>query len=81
MSKFSENTKEYEKKEKKENNRKDKLASYFYDLSKLSFGGVAIGSGISWVNDIKRFELMLILLFGVYLTFAFAYLANKTLKQ
>ena len=44
MSNFAENTEKKQVISNQEYNRKEKMAGYFYDLSKLSFGGVVIGA-------------------------------------
>ena len=46
MSDFDTKRKASEKAEKRNDIRKEKLAGYFYDLSKLVFGGLVVG-GIS----------------------------------
>lgn len=71
-----------ERRETNERNkaRRDKLAGYFFDLSKLIFAGLVIGGitplfsqeseGINWITIIT----------GVCTTYIFAFLANRILK-
>lgn len=58
----------------------DRLASFLFDLAKLSFAGVVIGTGISYVNDTANMLLFWVFVFGVYLTFGLAYLAYSIIK-
>ena len=49
MSEFESKRKVSEKAEKRNDVRKEKLAGYFFDLSKLVFGGLVVGGGLSYV--------------------------------
>lgn len=61
--------------------RREKLAGYFFDLSKLSFAGLVIGSlspifsgsSFGWFNGAA-------LACGAIATLAFAIIGNKTIK-
>lgn len=60
--------------------RREKLAGYFFDLSKLIFAALVLG-GITPLftntsNDINWITILL----GVFSTFIFANFANKILK-
>lgn len=61
-------------------NVREKVAGYFFDMSKLTFAGVAVGSGISFINDPTSYRFINVMFFGIYLTFMFAYVAYKLLK-
>lgn len=60
--------------------RREKLAGYFFDASKLILAGVVIG-GITplYANDEKEINLYIILA-GVVATILLAWIANKILK-
>lgn len=60
--------------------RREKLAGYFYDLSKLSFTGLVIGVVIPLVLDGKNPSLWGIAITGIILTYASAMLAHKILR-
>lgn len=68
--------------EAKERNkvRREKLAGYCYDLSKVTFGGLVIG-GISPIfhNDYS-FSAVGAIVFGVITTLTLAKIANEILK-
>lgn len=60
--------------------RREKLAGYFYDLSKLSFTGLVISVVIQLVTDITNPWLWGTEIIGIVLTCLLARLANKILK-
>lgn len=70
------------KKETKERDktRKGKLASYFFDLSKLSFAGLVIGIVIPLYSNITDENSWYAIITGIILTTMSALLANKILK-
>ena len=60
--------------------RKEKLADYFYDLSKLIFAAMVLGGMSSlYTGDFKPF-ILYIMSVGIALTYATAFLANRILK-
>lgn len=60
--------------------RREKLAGYFFDLSKLSFTGLVIGVVIPLALDGKNPSLWGIAITGIILTYASAMLAHKILR-
>lgn len=70
------------KKETKERDktRKEKLASYFFDLSKLSFAGLVIGIVTPLYSNITDENSWYAIITGIILTTMSALLANKILK-
>ena len=81
MSKFAENIKKVEHGREVRRTARDRLAAYFFDMSKLAFGGVVIGAGIAYLNDTSNRPLFWVFLFGIYLTCMLAYLAYRILKR
>jgi hypothetical protein len=81
MSNFSDNNKVREEKRVKNSLRREKLASYFFDLSKLSFGGSAFATVFAWINDITNYWYVVVFAVGMAATIIFAVMANKLLKQ
>ena len=60
--------------------RKEKLADYFYDLSKLTFGAMVIGGmSLVFTEGFKSSYVPMVLV-GVATTYITAYLANRILK-
>lgn len=80
MSKLDEVFKPREQLRKRNETRREKLAGYFFDLSKLTFAGLVIGGvtplfkddadGIGWVTT----------LLGIVSTYIFAFFANRIIK-
>lgn len=80
MSKLDEVFKPREQLRKRNETRREKLAGYFFDLSKLTFAGLVIGGvtplfkddadGIGWVT----------ILLGIVSTYIFAFFANRIIK-
>ena len=60
--------------------RKEKLAGYFFDLSKLSFAGLVIGIIIPLYTNFLDENNWYIAVTGIVLTTLSALLANKILK-
>ena len=64
----------------KDKTRREKLAGYFFDLSKLSFTGLVISIILPLFSNVENTILWLAALFGTVLTISSAMLANKILK-
>lgn len=78
MSNFERVRKIKEENRKKSDTRREKLAGYFFDLSKLSFAGLIVGLILPLFSDISDVTNWLSVLFGVLLTIIPALLANKS---
>lgn len=60
--------------------RKDKLAGYFFDISKLSFGAMVLGGLTPMITGKFDYMNLLYVLFGVCMTILFAIVGNRILK-
>ena len=60
--------------------RREKLAGYFYDLSKLSFAGIFVSVIVPLFTETLNLRMWIVAIFGVVLTILSARLANKILK-
>lgn len=60
--------------------RREKLAGYFFDLSKLSFAGLVVGVVIPIFSNVKDEHNWYVVLIGIVLTSLSALLANKILR-
>lgn len=80
MSKFYDNTKTKEEARVRTDRRKERLAQYLFDLSKLSFGGSVFAAVFAWINDINNYWYLIVLAVGLIATVIFAKLANSILK-
>lgn len=70
------------KKERKERDkvRREKLAGYYFDLSKLSFAGIFVSVIIPIITNEQNARMWVAAIFGLVLTVLSASLANKILK-
>lgn len=60
--------------------RREKLAGYFFDMSKLSFAGLVISIILPLLSDVENPIMWIVASFGLVLTASSALLANKILK-
>lgn len=81
MGRFYDSIKKEEGRRERKRTARDRLAAYFFDMSKLAFGGVVIGAGIAYLNDTTNKPLFWVFIFGIYLTCSFAYLAYTILRR
>ena len=80
MGNFSDQQKEKDEKKEKDKTRKEKLAGYFFDLSKICFTGMVISFILPLISESDNMTMWLVTLFGICLTISSAMLANKILK-
>lgn len=80
MSRFYDDTKAKEGVRVKNSLRREKLASYFFDLSKLSLGGVVFTACFGWLNDNDNYMYIYAVIVGLAITIILAIIANKLLK-
>ena len=80
MSKYSEHIELKKEVKEKDRVRREKLASYFYDSSKLVLAGVVIG-GLTPIYTQQTEEVNLgVILMGSVATILLAWIGNKILK-
>lgn len=80
MGTFDENRKSKEEIKKKNEIRKEKMAGFFYDLSKLSFAGLVIGGFSPLIINLDNSMNWVTAISGVISTCGLAFLANRILK-
>lgn len=80
MGTFDENRKSKEEIKKKDEIRKEKMAGFFYDLSKLSFAGLVIGGFSPLIINLDNSMNWVTAISGVISTCGLAFLANRILK-
>ena len=80
MGNFAEAVKIKDEMKKRDATRREKLAGYFFDLSKLIFAGMVIGLILPLLSDTENAKMWIIAVFGIILTTLSALLANKILK-
>ncbi len=60
--------------------RKEKLGGYFYNISQLTFTGTGVGGLLPFLKGAATIGDIYVLVFGVFMTAATAYFANRILK-
>ena len=60
--------------------RKEKLAGYFYNISQLTFTGTGLGGFLPLLKGDVGVGNIIVLIFGMAMTTAFAVAANRILK-
>ena len=80
MGNFSRQQEEKKDVREKDKTRREKLAGYFFDLSKLSFAGLVIGVVIPLYSDLSNENYWYSICTGIVLTIISAVFANKILK-
>lgn len=80
MSKLDEVFKPREQLRKRNETRREKLAGYFFDLSKLTFAGLVIGIILPLFTNADDPNNWYVIIIGIILTVLTALLANKIMK-
>lgn len=73
------------KKPKKKSRKRRSLAgkhlvSFFYDLAKISFTALVVGSVVSVATQQERMEYWVLIFIGVFVTYIFSYIGYKIIK-
>ncbi|HJA87816.1 MAG TPA: hypothetical protein H9778_03840 [Candidatus Parabacteroides intestinavium] len=80
MGKFAERQEALQEAKEWHKVRREKLAGYFFDISKLSFAGLVISLLLPLFSDFENQTIRIVISFGLVLTISSALLANKILK-
>ena len=80
MGNFSSRQNKVDNARERDHQRRDRLAGYFYDLSKLSFAGLVIGVITQLFTDGGGESNLSVIITGLVLTVLSAMLANKILE-
>ncbi|WP_262279357.1 hypothetical protein [Hallella absiana] len=65
----------------KKQTRREKLAGYFYDISKLTYAALVLGGIVPALTKMNVRINILAIVFGILMSYVFAYFANKILKS
>ena len=65
----------------KKQTRREKLAGYFYDISKLTYAALVLGGIVPALTKTTVRINILAIVFGILMSYVFAYFANKILKS
>lgn len=81
MGNWSERQEEKREGKEKDKTRREKLAGYFFDLSKLSFAGLVVGGIVSIKPDNIDYSIEIYrAIIGCFFTISLARIANIILK-
>lgn len=81
MGNWSERQEERKETKEKEKTSRDTLGKFFYDLSKLAFAALVIGSLASVVVDHNNADYWILIGIGSFATYIFAYIGYKIIKS
>lgn len=80
MGNFSKMQEEKKERKEKDNTRREKLAGYFFDSSKLILAGVVIGGITPLFTNVSNEINWTTIVLGIFSTYIFANFANRILK-
>lgn len=81
MSNFSNDIKEKEERKAKRSLGQETLGKFFYDLAKIVFTALVIGSIMIIVTDVTRIEYYIVTAVGLIATYSLAFIGNKIIKS
>ena len=81
MGKFAERQEWLKKAEETRRLSRDKLGSFFYDLAKIAFTALVVGSIVSVVTEQKKFEHWILIAIGSLVTYIFSIIGYKIIKS
>lgn len=64
----------------KEKLSREALGKFFYDLAKISFTALVVGSVVSVATQQERMEYWVLIFIGVFVTYIFSYIGYKIIK-
>ncbi len=80
MGKFVEQQKAKEEQNERDRTSRENLGKFFYDLAKLSFATLVIGSTASVIIKEDDVDSWIIISIGAFVTYIFAYIGYKIIK-
>lgn len=81
MSSFSDQHSNRKEAREKEKLSKETLGKFFYDLAKIAFTALVVGSIVSVVSEQKTTEYTILTLIGILVTCALALIGHKIIKS
>ena len=81
MSNFEENRKAKEELKERDKTSRENLGKFFYDLAKLSFATLVIGSTASVIIQENNFDFWIIISIGAFVTYIFAYIGYNKINR
>ena len=65
----------------KEKTSRETLVKFFYDLAKISFTALVVGSVVSVATQQEKVDNWVLILIGIFVTYIFSYIGYKIIKQ
>ncbi|WP_373151436.1 MULTISPECIES: DUF6722 family protein [Bacteroidaceae] len=81
MGNWSEQQEAKKEVKEKEKASRETLGKFFYDLAKISFTALVVGSIVSVATQQERLEYWLLILIGMFVTYIFSYIGYKIIKM
>lgn len=81
MGNWSEQQEAKKEVKEKEKASRETLGKFFYDLAKISFTALVVGSIVSVATEQERLEYWLLILIGMFVTYIFSYIGYKIIKM
>jgi len=83
MSNFGKNIEQKKERKEKDKSRKDKLSSYFFDLSKVTYTVLVVGLFVFIIQNetYRNISLNIGVLIGICFAILFARIGNNILKK
>ena len=78
MGNFAKQQEEHKEAKEWEKLSREPLGKFFYDLAKIAFTALVVGSIVSVVTEQKKFEHLLLIAIGIFVTFIFSYVGFRS---
>ena len=81
MGNFAKQQEEHKEAKEREKLSRETLGKFFYDLAKIAFTALVVGSIVSVVTEQKKFEHLLLTVIGIITTCLLSFLGYKIIKS
>ncbi len=81
MGNFAKQQEEHKEAKEREKLSRETLGKFFYDLAKIAFTALVVGSIVSVVTEQKKFEHWILIAIGSLVTYIFSIIGYKIIKS
>lgn len=81
MGNFAKQQEEHKEAKEREKLSRETLGKFFYDLAKIAFTALVVGSIVSVVTEQKKFEYWILIAIGSLVTYIFSIIGYKIIKS
>lgn len=78
---FAKQQEEHKEAKEREKLSRETLGKFFYDLAKIAFTALVVGSIVSVVTEQKKFEHWILIAIGSLVTYIFSIIGYKIIKS